>query len=63
MQPRTWSALTAALLGGVVAWKLSTSTYAGDVRTICFAERLSGVQLSRDMGRVTRWVRAHLSTR
>jgi hypothetical protein len=63
MQPRTWSALTAALLGGVVAWKLSASTYTGDVRTICTAERRSGVEMKRDMARVTRWVRAHLSTR
>jgi hypothetical protein len=54
--------LGVALLGGVVTWKLSGSTYTGDVTTICEAEARSGSLLGKDMSAVTQWVRAHLTT-
>ncbi len=58
----TWSVVGAVLLGGVVVWRLWGSTYKGDVRTICDAEKGSGFTIDKDMPKVTDWVRANLET-
>ena len=58
----TWSVVGAVLLGGVVVWRLWGSTYKGDVKTICNAERGSGFTIDKDMPKVTQWIRANLET-
>jgi hypothetical protein len=56
-------AIGSLLLGGVVTTKLVGSTYRSDIEAICNAERGSGHSLQTSMTEVTRWLRAHLSTR
>jgi hypothetical protein len=58
----TWSVVGATLLGAVIAWRLWGSTYRGDVRTICDAEKGSGFTIQKDMPKVTQWIRANLET-
>ena len=55
-------AIGAALVIGVVAWKLLGSSYKGDVATICNAETASGFTLEHDMSKVTAYIRQHLDT-
>jgi hypothetical protein len=58
----TWSVVGALLLGGVVVWRLWGSSYKGDVRTICNAEKGSGFTIDKDMPKVTQWIRSNLET-
>ena len=51
-----------ALVGGVVAWRLSGATLRADVETICDAEARSGLTLGQDMPALTPWLRGHLAT-
>jgi len=59
---RTWGAIGAALVVGVVVWKLLGSSYKGDVQTLCNGETASGFTLEHDMSNVTAYVRQHLDT-
>jgi hypothetical protein len=59
---RTWAVLGAALVGGVIAWKLVGSSYKHDVETICNAEKGSGLAVDHDATKVTQWVKDHLGT-
>jgi hypothetical protein len=58
----TWSVLGAVLLGGVVVWRLWGSSYKGDVRTVCNAEKGSGLTIEKDSPKVTQWIRGNLET-
>ncbi len=52
----------AALVGGVVVWRLAGSTYRADVETICNAESRSGLGIRKDMPALGEWLRGHLAT-
>jgi hypothetical protein len=52
----------AALVGGVVSWRLAGSTYRADVETICDAESRSGFGIRHDMPALGEWLRGHLET-
>jgi hypothetical protein len=56
------SAIGVALLGATVAWRLATSTYGADLRTICDAEPRSGHSLEEGMSTLAVWLRANLRT-
>jgi hypothetical protein len=51
-----------ALLGAVVAWRLSESTYRSEIEAICQGEIASGLSMRSDIARVTERVRARLRT-
>jgi hypothetical protein len=59
---RIWAPLGAALVVGVIVWRLAGATYRSDVETICRAEDRSGFTLRRDMPALADWVRGHLAT-
>jgi hypothetical protein len=58
-----WGAsMGAALVGGVVAWRLAGTTLRADVETICSAELRSGLTMRHEMPALGDWVRGHLAT-
>jgi hypothetical protein len=58
----TWGVIGVVLFGAIVVWKLWGSSYAGDVRAICDAEKGSGFTIAKDAPKVTQWIRANLDT-
>jgi len=56
------SVLGLALLGAVVAWRLSESTYRSEIEAICQGEMASGLSMRSDSARVTERIRARLRT-
>jgi hypothetical protein len=58
----TWSVIGSVLLGAIVVWRLWGSSYKGDVRTICDAEKGSGFTIAKDAPKVTEFIRSNLDT-
>jgi hypothetical protein len=51
-----------ALVGAVLAWRLTGTTLRADVETICSAELRSGLTMRHEMPALGDWVRGHLAT-
>jgi hypothetical protein len=64
MQERArWFVLAGLLLlGGVIAWRLTAGSYKADIKKICFAEKSSGVDATKDVKKVEAWAKDHLDT-
>jgi hypothetical protein len=58
----TWGVIGVVLFGAIVVWKLWGSSYTGDVRAICNAEKGSGFTIAKDSPKVTQWIRGNLDT-
>jgi hypothetical protein len=58
-----WMVVAAvALVVGVVAWRLLKGSYREDVRRICFAEKNSGADATKDTHKVEQYAKEHLDT-
>ncbi len=58
-----WMVVAAvALVVGVIAWRLLKGSYREDVRRICFAEKNSGVDATKDAHKVEEYAKEHLDT-
>jgi hypothetical protein len=58
-----WMVVAAvALVVGVVAWRLFKGSYREDIRRVCFAEKNSGVDATKDVRKVEQYAREHLDT-
>jgi hypothetical protein len=55
-------AAAVALVVGVVLWTLFKGSYREDVRRICFAEKNSGVDATKDTHKVEQYAKEHLDT-
>ena len=66
MRERTVGAVAAlagaALLAGVLVWRLASASYRRDVAALCDAERRSGFSMRDDLPALGEWMRAQLTT-
>jgi hypothetical protein len=61
---RAWVLLAAgaALVAGVMTWRLAGTSLRADLGTICEAESRSGWTLRHEMPALTEWIRGHVTT-
>jgi len=59
---RLMVAAAVALVVGVVLWTLFKGSYREDIRRICFAEKNSGVDATKDTHKVEQYAKEHLDT-
>lgn len=52
----------AALVAGVLAWRLVTASYRADVESLCDAERRSGFTMHDDLPALNEWMRGRMTT-